>query len=253
MFRARLRNFQNVKLYIPILRLLRVIGIAFCVFFPVIACLADEKPRVSITIIKKAVGHPASKTVAGAENGRPHTLFATLENLSIRTLPEGTLRWTAVIRKYPGGLLKYSGTEPVKSLRSFQSSEIQCGVFELDAKPSVTILERDRIDYEMVYLIGEKEIARSVSTSNFAALMQKAESMTPEVVIVPAKPDDAAAPKKPADEKPASPAIIGAEKMPPAKPARPTEEGAKPGDAPTPPQQPFDFFNLGGKKPPAAK
>ena len=60
-------------------------------------------------------------------------------------------------------------------------------------------------------------------------------------------------PKKPADEKPAPPAIIGAEKMPPQKPALPAAEITRPADELPPRQQPFDFFNLGGKKAPAAK
>lgn len=246
-------TFQNVNLRLHLSRSLRIVGFALCVFLAAPVCFADDKPRVTITVTRKSVGRPASKTVGGGETGRPQSLIVGVENLSIRTLPEGSLHWTAVVRKYSGGSFKYSGAEPVKSLKSFQSAEIHCGLFEIDTRPSVTSLERDRIDYEMVYLVEDKEIARSVSVSNFAVLALKAEPVTPEVAAVAAKPDDAAPPKKPADEKPAPPAIIGAEKMPPPKPALPAAAITKPADEPPPPQQPFDFFNLSGKKLPAAK
>ena len=67
------------------------------------------------------------------------------------------------------------------------------------------------------------------------------------------KPENAAPPKRPAEEKPAMPPLIGAEKMPPKKPALPAAEITRPADALPPPNQPFDFFNLRGKKAPAAK
>ena len=245
--------------HLPIPRLLQTVLFALCALFPALACLADDKPRVTITVTKKSVGRPASKSVAGAETGRPQSLFAAVENLSIRTLPEGSLRWTAVVRKYSGGMLKYSGTESVKSLRSFQSVEIPCGLFEIDTRPGATSLERDRIDFEVVYVVEENEIVRTSNATNFAVLAQKAQPMTPEAEPAAMKPEDAAAPKLPAEEKPAMPPLIGAEKMPPTKPALPAAEIirpaeiTKPADALPPPNQPFDFFNLRGKKAPAAK
>ena len=251
-------SFQNVNLALNIPRLLRIAVLALCVFPPVFVCAADDKPRVTITVAKRSVGRPASKAVAGVETGRPQSLFAAVENLSIRTLPEGSLRWTAVIRKFAGGSLKYSGTEVVNSLRPFQSAEIQCGLFEIDSRPGFTSIERDRIDYEVVYIADDKEIARSASVSNFAALALKTPSAVPEANPAAVKPEDAVVPKKPADEKPVMPPLIGAEKMPPTKPALPAAEIRhveipKSADALPPPNQPFDFFNLRGKKVPAAK
>lgn len=237
-------------------RLTRIAGIAVCLIFPALCCLADDKPRVTLTVSKRTIGQPTLKTATGVENGRAQTLSVLVENSSSRPLPEGLLRWTAVVRKLSGGSFKYSGTEVVKPLRSFQSAEIQCGPFEIDSRPSVmtTIIERDRIDYELVLLHNEKESARTISVSNFAALAEKAEPMPGAAGLAapfaPRNPDFPPRRKRD-DEKPAQPAIIGAEKMPPVKPAIPVAEIAKPANEPPPvPQQKFDFFNLGGKTAP---
>jgi hypothetical protein len=242
-----------MKRHFHLLRLLRTVRIALCVLFPALLSAADDKPRVTITVAKRSVGRPASKAVGGVETGRPQSLFVALENQSLRTVPEGTIRWSAVVRKYSGGMLKYTGTEPVKSLRASQGAEIACGLFEIDTRPGNMSLERDRIDYEVVYLAEEKELARISSVGNFAALAQKAQPMVADAEPVPAKPEEPAVPKKAADEKRVLPPIIGAEKMPSTMPTMPAAEITKPADAPPPSSQPFDFFNLRGKKLPVAK
>jgi len=241
----------NLNLHIP--WLLRIAGFALSLLFPALACSADDKPRVSIAVTKKSAGRPISKSAAGVETGRTQALFAVVENSSVRTFPEGSLRWTAVVRKSSGGMLKYSGAESVKSLRSFQSVEIPCGLFEIDTRPGTMSRDRDRIDFEMVYVVEENEIVRTSSTANFAVLAQKAQSVFPEAEPGAMKPEDAAPRKRPAEEKPAMPPLIGAEKMPPKKPALPAAEITRPADALPPPNQPFDFFNLRGKMAPAAK
>ncbi|MEO6784867.1 MAG: hypothetical protein ABI318_01935 [Chthoniobacteraceae bacterium] len=237
-------------------RLTRIAEIAACLLLSALGCMADDMPRVSLTVSKRTIVQPTAKTPAGAEKGRVQALIVLVENSSSHSLPEGQIRWTAVVRKAGGGSLKYTGTEVLKPLRSFQSAEIQCGAFEIDSRLGATAVERDRIDYDLVLLHNEKESARTFSVSNFAALAEKAEPVTRE--------PDAAAPKvanneedpvpgKRKRELPAAAAIIGAEKIPPQKPAMPVAEIAKPVEEPPPvPQQKFDFFNLGGKKAPAA-
>ena len=138
----------------------------------------------------------------------------------------------------------------LKPIRSFQSAEIPCGSFEIDSRQGLTGIERDRIDYEVVLLHGEKESARAVSVSNFAALAEKAVATTweaDELVPKAAKPPEEPAVKKPTGEKPAVTDGLSAEPMAPRKP------GAGAAEFPPVPQQKFDFFNLGGKKTPDPK
>lgn len=225
-------------------------GIAACVLLSALSSSADDKPRVLLSVSKRTVGQPTGKTAGGEEKGRMQTLAVTVENQSIHALPEGSLRWNAVVRKVSGGSYKYSGTEVLKPIRSFQSAEILCGSFEIDSRQGLTGIERDRIDYELVLLHSEKESARVVSASNFAALAEKAEAVTreaDEAVPKAAKLPEEPAVKKPAGEKAAATDGLTAEQMAPRKP------GAGAAELPPVPQQKFDFFNLGGKKAPYAR
>lgn len=223
-----------------------------CLLLPALCCMGEDKPRVSLTVSKRTIVQPTEKTAAGDEKGRVQALSVVAENLSSRALPAGSLRWTVVVKKVSGGLLKYSGTEVLKPLRSFQSAEIQCGAFDIESRPGATAIERDRLDYELVLLHNERETTRTVSTASFAVLAEKAQPVVaePDPAKV-AKNDSDAAGKIP---KPADPAGASVEKMPPPKPTPAVAEIVKPADEPPPvPQQAFDFFNLSGKKAPAAK
>ena len=182
------------------------------------------------------------------------TLVVSVTNQSIRALPAGEIHWTAVVRKYGSELLKHSGKAELPPLVSFKAAEISCGSFDVGTRLGLTGVERDRIDYEIAILHGGKETCRTASVTNFAALAEKAQSMNneagadePKVAKIPEEP----APKKP--ENPIQPAIIGAEKMPPQRPALPVAEIKPAAEPPPVPQQKFDFFNLGGKKGPEAK
>lgn len=235
----------------------RMIGIACCVLFSALSGLADEKPRVSLTVAKKTITPPVGKTSSGEERGRMQTLVVAVGNLSIAALPGGTVRWTAVVRKVYGGSSKYSGTAVLKPLRSFKSEEMQCGAIEIDTRQGATAVERDRLDYEVVVFHNEKESARVASVTNFAMLADKAEDVTtqnevtaPNIAATRKDPDR----KKAKEEKPAEIPLVAAEKMMPPKPVAPILEISKPLTEPPPESQPpFDFFNLGGKKDSGAK
>ena len=209
-----------------------------------------------ITVGKKTIGKSADKAGAGAQPSRVQTLAVSVTNKSVRALPAGVIQWTAVVRKSDGEMLKYSGKGEVPPLLSFKSAEISCGSFDVDGRRSQTGIEHDRIDYDIAILHNGKETYRSVSVSNFDALAERATTTTDDerhFGKMGGKPDGRPR-RMPMDEKPAEPAIIGAEKMPPQKPAQPVAEIAKPAaEAPPVPQQKFDFFNLGGKKAPGAK
>ncbi len=233
-------------------RLWRIVGIASGLLWSAFSGLADDKPRVLITVSKGPSAKPAAKIPGDEEPGPRQSLFVTVVNRSSGGLPEGSLRWTAVVRRASGDAYLYSGSEPVKALRSLQSVEIQCGALRSSGT------ERHRIEYEVVVLHDEKESGRTVSIPTFAALAENAQAMGKGGENGQQNNnDDEQAPKKPKDEKPAVPAIIGAEKMTPSKPALPVAQVAKsavkPLAEPPPPAPSVDFFNLGGKQAPAAK
>jgi hypothetical protein len=227
-------------------KLLRLSGLAFGLLAFALSAAAQEDHRISLSVVKRTVGQPTAKTAAGDERGRVQALFITVQNGSSHGVPEGVLRWTAVVRKTYGDSYKYSGTEPLKALRSFQSVEIQCGSFEIDSHVGAASIERDRIDYEVVVLHEGKETASTVSTTTFAALAGKAQPMTAMAEAPDAKPAKRPAEAPAKDAKPGMPAAVGAEKMPAQNPAPPVAE------PPPVPQQKFDFFNLGGKTAPKA-
>jgi hypothetical protein len=233
-------------------RLPHIAGIVCCLLLPALRCTGEDKLRVSLSVSKRTIVQPTEKSLAGDEKGRVQALIVVAENLSSHALPEGSLRWTAVVKKVSGGSLKYTGTQTLKPLHSFQSAEIQCGAFEIESRPGATAIERDRIDYELILLHNERETTRTASTANFAALAEKAQPAVadPEPAKVAKIEEDPAA----NIPKPAGPAPIGAEKMPRQKPALPVAEIVKPADEPPPvPQQVFDFFNLAGKTAPSVK
>jgi hypothetical protein len=236
--------------------LMRFASIAGCLLLSLVCCGAAEGKRVLVTVNKRTIGRVGGKTVAGEEASRLQTLVVSVTNQSIRALPAGEVQWTAVVRKSGSDSLKYSGKGELPPLVSFKSAEVSCGPFDVESRVAATGIERDRIDYEIAILHEGKETYRTASVSNFAALAEKAQSVTneapadePKVAKIPEDP----VPKTPKEEKPAQPAIIGAEKMPHQKPAIPVAETKLPVEPPPVPQQKFDFFNLDGKRPPAAK
>ena len=243
------------QLHMPMLT--RIATIAGCFLLSLLCCRAAETNRVMVTVNKKTIGRAGGKTAPGEEPSRLQTLVVSVTNQSIRALPAGEIQWAAVIRKPGTEALKYSGKGELPPLVSFKSAEISCGSFDVESRVGSTGVERDRIDYEIAILHGGKETYRTASVTNFAALAEKAQAVTNDAGAdepKAAKNPDEPAPKKRKAEKPGQPAIIGAEKMPPQKPAIPVAE-IKPAVEPPPPvpQQKFDFFNLDGRKLPAAK
>jgi hypothetical protein len=235
---------------------MKLIALSAALLMPAMSCMAaDDSPRLQVTVSKKTIVRPASRGVLGDERGRVQTLVLSVVNQSIRSLPEGSVWWTAVVRKGASGSYKYSGTGKLPPLISFRSAELQLGAFEVDASQTGTTVQRDKIDYEVIISHNGKETYRTTSVSNFAALAAAAQPMgaQEEGPAGEAAKIEGVSPPKPPEPVPAD-----GEKMSPPKPTLPVAEVTKPPGEPAPaeppiPQQPFDFFNLGGKKPPAAK
>lgn len=235
------------------LRLPRLAGFAGCLLLSLPCGHADDAPRISVAVVKKTAGKGMDRVIGGEDRSRPQELAVTVTNQSMRSLPAGVVQWSIVVRKSYGSSWKHSGKKELPPLLSFKSAEVTCGSFDVESRRYSSGTERDRIEYEIVILHGGKESYRTASVSNFAALAEKAESSDDEWVDFGRMGKDFGERMRrmPADEKPAEPRIIGAEKIPPQKPVVPA---AKP-DAENPPlpQQKFDFFNLAGKTAPDSK
>jgi hypothetical protein len=252
---ARMHNHSNMRTLLHFARL------AACLFLSSVFVEAADSTRLLVTVNKKTIGRFTDKVVAGGGGSRTQTMAVSVTNQSIRPLPAGVIQWTAVVRKYSSGLQKYTGKNDLPPLLSFKAAEVSCGVFDIGTYQSSVGVEKDRIDYEIVILHDGKESYRTVSVSNFAALAEKAE------LVKNVDPNDGkngnnendSGPKGPKNPKPAEPPIAGPEKTPAQRPAVPVAEISSPAPAtpvaapPPVPQKSFDFFNLGGKKPPEAK
>jgi len=212
----------------------------------------DEQVRIQATVAKKTVVRPASRGALGEESGRVQTLVLSVQNRSIRALPEGSVAWTAVVRRHSSGSHKYSGVGKLAPMLSFKAAELQFGAFEVEARQTGVAVERDKIDYEVVISYNGKESFRTTSISNFAVLAANAQEMGNQEDGPGGNNENAAIP---APAIPAQPPPADEGKMPPKASAAPVAEVAKPAVeplrvAPPVPQQPFDFFNLNGKKRP---
>lgn len=242
------------------LRLPLLAGIAGCFLLSVLCCQAEDAPRIFVTVVKKTAGKGTDRVIGGEDRNRPQELAVTVTNQSMRSLPAGVVQWSIVVRKSYGSSWKHSGKKELPPLLSFKSAEVTCGSFDVESRRHSSGNERDRIEYEIVILHGGKESYRTASVSNFAALAEKAESSDDEWRDFGrmGKEFRERMRRMPSDEKPAEPAIIGAEKMPPQKPvvavADISRASAKTdSENPPVPQQKFDFFNLAGKTAPDSK
>lgn len=236
--------FTAMNPHFNVPRLTRITEVAACLLLTMFCCRADDLPRLRVSVTKKTIPGHTGRVFAAESSGRVQGLVVSVTNQSIRALPAGVVRWTAVVQSHYGEMMKYSGKDDLPPLLSFKSLEILCGSFRVAG----------RLDYEVVILHNGKESYRTESVSNFAALAEKAQPMNGaegegEHQIGNNRDER---PPRPEDNKPPQAPIIGAEKMPPPV-ATPIVEIAKPAAVPLPvPQRNFDFFNLGEKKAPRA-
>ncbi len=233
--------------------------IAICLLFPQPRSLADDANRLLVTVTKKTLAKVPGKVLPGDEPSRMQTLAVAVTNQSVRPLPAGTIQWTVLIRKHSGDVLKHFGKADLAPVASFKTVEVTCGLFEVAGHLASSGAERDRVEYDIAVLHGRREIYRTTSVANFAALSEKAQVVTAApgageaADAKVAKAEDPSAPKPANDAKPAQPLAAMAEKPPAEKPAAPTADAKPVAEPPPVPQQTFDFFNLRGKTAPAAK
>ena len=223
------------------------------VFFAGTLCsLVAERMRMSLSVTPRTIVPPSAANSTRGQPARIQALVVAVSNDTSRQASEGKIAWTVLVRKVAGGIVKYSGSEFLPPLRPSQTEEMQFGSFEAAVIQTATSVERDRVEYDVIVSHDGQEVARKTSCANFAALELQAVAANGAGDFADGKKRKARPPRDgemqpPLIAKPAEPA-------PPSKPAAPARpEIVKPPVETPVPQQPFDFFNLGGKTAPVAK
>lgn len=229
---------------------------------------AEEKNGLLVTVSRKIVMLPLGADAAEAEWRQFQTLTLTAKSTSFRNFTEGTVQWTVLHRNSSHGVAtKYMGTEKLPPLRRIESAEIPLGVISVGTEQTV---EKEKIDYEVIVSHDGKETLRVTNTSGFAALAEAAKLPEKERALLAARKEarrlkgddkpggDAAKPtgtekESPPPNSPATPGAPVADTKTSPAPAVPSEPRKTAAELPPEPKPSFDFFNLGGKKPPTAK
>lgn len=219
-----------------------ILGIVGCFLLFSSICPADDKPRLQVEVTKKSGTKTLGRIFGDEDSTRAITLAIKVTNSSVRPLPAGVVEWTVVVRRRYGGMFKQSGKMDLPPLVSFKSAELLSDSIEFFARPGAASSEKDRLEYEVVVSHNGKESHRTASTTNFTTLAQNAETRNNWQHDEENKPDK----EKPPEPAPAEVAKMAQPTVVPDKPAAP--RAAEP---PPVPAQPFDFFNLAGRKSPA--
>jgi hypothetical protein len=203
----------------------------------------DPDSRLFVTVSKKTVARPILNPQGAQMVGMIQGLKLSAKNGSIRDLPAGKVDWTLVVRKLYGVHAKYSGTAVLPALRSLQAAEVEFGAVEIASAVTTAGIETEKMEYDVIVSHDGRQTARSTSCSDFAKIAATA-------------PDYSAGAGNAAPPQPVTPPPPAAAVMPPEPPTPaavstvPTAPPPAPPVEPPPvPQRPFDFFNLGGKKP----
>jgi hypothetical protein len=233
---------------------------------------AEEKNGLQVNVTKRTLNRSDRRdSFYYARYDRTQGFKLAIKGTAPRPFPEGEVNWTIVVKKlyYNDRVEKYTGTEKLKALRPSESVELMIGAvpiqgyrYERDYK--------DEMEYDISITHAGKETMRLTSTSNFAALAKRAVLMkTPEeeaqpetprsnVTVTPLVPVTPAPTPRPGTVQPARPGTAATPAAPatpptaPATPATPTTPAAGTTTPATPADgagKPFDFFNLGNKKP----
>jgi len=133
---------------------------------------AEEKNGLMLTAAKKTIDRNQSRTYRTTE--KTQALKVLIKNISIRAIPDVTFQWTVLAKPYYGSkIIKYTGTEPMKSLKPAE-------VFEtLVPLPQVVAYRgsdsrKDSTEYQLMVLNGEDEMVRLETTKDFDFLAKTA-------------------------------------------------------------------------------
>lgn len=142
---------------------------------------AEEKNGLMLTAAKKTLDRSQSRTYYSRTTEKTQALKVTVKNISIRPIPEVTLQWTVLARPYYGSKsLKYTGTEPMKSLKPAEVFETLVPLPQVvEYRGSDT--RKDDTEYQLLVMNGEEEMVRLETTKEFdflakAAVLDKSRS-----------------------------------------------------------------------------
>lgn len=220
---------------------------------------AEEKNGLLVSVTKKTLERNDGRTVSSTRVDRTQGLNVSIKNTSIKDFPVGEVQWTLVVRKYSGGLERYSGKEVLKALRPSMTTEVLVGAAQTGGYRSDYVNYKDKLEYEVIIVHNGKETLRATSDQNFALLAKRATNMDRREDAEdtePAKPGELIPGKPTAGiiPKPAIPTIPVRPELPPGMVPPGTTPGTMPPGTvppgalpPTPPMTPIPGQTADGK------
>lgn len=220
--------------------------------------VAEEKNGVLLSVNRKTVTRSNANGLQKVK-----TLGVSIRNSSIRDLPAGEVHWGILAYKTyydsassskKGYWVRDAGIEPLKALRPAEGTELILGGMDIDWK--------DRVEYRVVVMHGDKETISLCTDSDFLEL--EAEFLAGEEkkrlaaggLPRPAdwRPKPEAGGKGSADDKNDTPPKDGVVpgkngELPPAVADNPKPAPARVPEPVIPAMKSFDFFNLGKANP----
>jgi hypothetical protein len=242
---------------------------------------AEERNGLLVNVTKRTLDRSDRRDYYGGTRiARTQGVRMVARNTSLRQFGEGEITWTLLVRRTSEGTTeKYVGKQPLKPLRPAESVDLIIGAVPIGGYRSDRNY-KDELDYDILITHGGKESIRVSSAANFAAMARGATLMNgedeeegegesarmrrslangatpapgaaavPGTAVPPMVPGTPPMPVTGATTANTTPQPAGGVGATPA--AQPAAVTNAPPPPPAPPVdvQPFDFFNLGKKKP----
>jgi hypothetical protein len=187
---------------------------------------------VRLTVTRKTLDR--SDTRAGLSYAdridRTQGLKVTVQNVSVKTQPEGEVVWTILVRRSgysSGGLEAFTGTEPLRELRAADKEEMVMGAAQITGWRDLYDYAKDKMDYQVIVKQGGVEAVRVQTTQGFDAAVKRATMHT--TTPAAAGEAEAAPAEKPAPRATPQPRATPSPRVPPTRnqpPAPPLDGGA---------------------------
>ena len=97
------------------------------------------------------------------------------KNVSTKSKPEGTVRWSILVLGASGGSTLYSGTDKLPPLKTAAVGELLVGSAQITGWRDASYQRKDKLEYKIIVSHGDMQTAEIVSTPAFDSLAKHAE------------------------------------------------------------------------------
>lgn len=155
-----------------------------------VSALAEEKNGIQYSVQKVTLDRADVRTDLNSQQlDRFMGLRVSLKNVSFKELPEGTITWEILNRKYNSTTIELtSGTEKLQRLKAGENVELTIGSAKVLGYRDGAITRKDELEWQITITREGKEAAKFASKPSFELLRKRAvkvELPNPE----PAKPE----------------------------------------------------------------